>query len=196
MIKLGLTGSIAMGKTFTTQMFKNLGVPTFDADKEVHELFNSSNNLKKIIDKNFEGVVKDNIINRKLLGNIVFSDRKKKEKLEKIVHPFVQNERKKFTNYALRNRFSVILFDIPLLFETKSERYYDYTIVVSAPKFIQEKRVLKRPNMNIEKFNNISKHQMSDYKKRSKADFVILSGLGVAPAFKKVKLILNYLRNL
>ena len=195
LIKLGLTGSIGMGKTHTTQMFKNQVVPIFEADNKVHELFKKNNTLINLIDKNFQGAVIDNMVDRKVLGNLVFSDKSKKEKLESIVHPFVRIERKKFTNYAIRNRFSVILYDIPLLFETKSEKYYDYIIVVSAPKFIQEKRVLKRSDMTKEKYIKISEHQMSDHKKRIKADFVVFSGLGVAPAFNKVKLILRSLRN-
>ena len=145
LIKLGLTGSIGMGKTRTTLMFKSLGIPTFDSDKKVHDLFTNNNNLKSVIAKNFDGVVSNNIINRNLLGEIVFQNKKKRNELENIVHPLVRLERKKFTLNAIRNRFPIVLYDIPLLFETNSLKLYDYTVVVTAPKFLQDKRVLKRP---------------------------------------------------
>ena len=194
-IKLGLTGSIGMGKTRTTLMFKNLGIPVFDADKKVHELFDKNKKFIKLIEKNFDGVVKNNYVNRKILGNIVFQNKKKKEILENLVHPFVRIERNKFTKSAIRNKFPIVLYDIPLLFETKSEKHYDHIIVVSASKFIQTKRVLNRAGMTNDIFKNINMSQISDYKKRSKADFIIYSGLGVAHAFKNVKLIIGKIRN-
>tara|TARA_Y100001970_G_C14009482_1_gene737629 strand:+ start:214 stop:807 length:594 start_codon:yes stop_codon:yes gene_type:complete len=194
-IKLGLTGSIGMGKTRTTLMFKYLGVPVFEADRKVHELFNKNIKLIKLIEKNFDGVVKNNNINRKTLGNIVFQNKKKKEILENLVHPYVRFERKKFTMNAIKNQFPIVLYDIPLLFETKSEKYYDYVIVVSASKFIQKKRVLNRAGMTKEIFKNINMSQMSDYKKRNRADFIIYSGLGVSHAFRNVKLIISKIRN-
>ena len=83
-IKLGLTGSIGMGKTRTTLMFKNLGIPVFDADKKVHELFDKNIKLIKLIEKNFDGVVKNNYVNRKILGNIVFQNKKKKTETERL----------------------------------------------------------------------------------------------------------------
>ena len=196
LIKLGLTGSIGMGKTRTTLMFKYLGIPTFDADKNVHELFSNNNYLKSIIAKNFYGVVKNNIINRNLLGEIVFQNKKKKEQLENIIHPLVRLERNKFTLNAIRNRFPIVLYDIPLLFETNSIKNYDYTIVVTAPKFIQDKRVLNRPGMTMEKYEKIILSQIPDYRKKNKADFIIHSGLGIAYAFNKVKLIVHKLRNI
>ncbi|MAR79371.1 MAG: dephospho-CoA kinase [Rhodospirillaceae bacterium] len=196
LIKLGLTGSIGMGKTRTTLMFKSLGIPTFDSDKKVHDLFTNNNNLKSVIAKNFDGVVSNNIINRNLLGEIVFQNKKKRNELENIVHPLVRLERKKFTLNAIRNRFPIVLYDIPLLFETNSLKLYDYIIVVTAPKFIQDKRVLKRPGMTKEKYENINLSQMPDFKKKKKADFIVHSGLGIAYAFNKVKFIVNQLRNI
>tara|TARA_Y100000996_G_C22453741_1_gene614961 strand:+ start:288 stop:887 length:600 start_codon:yes stop_codon:yes gene_type:complete len=196
LIKLGLTGSIGMGKTRTTLMFKSLGIPTFDSDKKVHDLFTNNNNLKSVIAKNFDGVVSNNIINRNLLGEIVFQNKKKRNELENIVHPLVRLERKKFTLNAIRNRFPIVLYDIPLLFETNSLKLYDYTVVVTAPKFLQDKRVLKRPGMTKEKYENINSSQMPDFKKKNKADFIVHSGLGIAYAFNKVKFIVNKLRNI
>ncbi len=193
-IKLGLTGSIGMGKTRTTLMFKYLGIPVFDADEKVHELFTKNTILIQQIEENFQGVVTNQKVNRKILGNIVFNNKKKKETLENLVHPFVRIERKKFTNNAIRNRFPIVLYDIPLLFETKSEKFYDYILVVSAPKFLQENRVLKRSGITKDIFNNINSTQISDYKKRIKADYIIYSGLGVSHAFSNVKLIINKIR--
>ena len=193
-IKLGLTGSIGMGKTRTTQMFKHQNIPVFDADKTVHKLFNNNKSMINLVDINFEGIVKNKVVNRQKLSNLVFKDYKSKEKLENIVHPFVRRERKRFISFAQKNRFRIVLFDIPLLYETKSEKMYDYTIVVSAPKFIQRQRVLRRNNMTNEKFENICKNQIPDYKKKLKANYVIFSGLSISNSYKQVKVIINSLR--
>ena len=107
------------------------------------------------------------------------------QKLEKLVNSELSSK-------ILRSKIE----NNELLFETNSLKLYDYTVVVTAPKFLQDKRVLKRPGMTKEKYENINSSQMPDFKKKNKADFIVHSGLGIAYAFNKVKFIVNKLRNI
>ena len=182
MLIIGLTGSIAMGKSATSKTFNSYGVPVFNADKCVHKLLGPNGKLVSIIGKRFVGtlVKTTNIkyIDRVKLGSIIFNDEKKKIELESIVHPQVGIERKKWKEWAQRQRFKAICYDVPLLFETQGEKFCDVIVVVSAPFFIQKQRALSRTNMTEEKFNNILKTQMSDIEKRKRADFIVNSGIG------------------
>ena len=182
MVIIGLTGSIAMGKSATSKMFKSFGIPVFNADECVHKLMGKNGKLVSIIGHKFKGtLVKNNnieYINRVKLGSLVFKDRKKRKELESIIHPQVSIERKKWKEQAQRQRSKAICYDIPLLFETKGEKLCNFVVVVSAPYFVQKHRVLNRPNMTEKKFNNILKNQISDKEKRKRADFIVNSGIG------------------
>ena len=182
MIIIGLTGSIAMGKSVTAKIFSSLGVPVFDADHCVHELIGLNGKLVPVIAKEFpetlEKIKSSKYINRIKLGNIVFKNNYMKLKLENIIHPQVGKERKKWTERAVRQRHKIICYDIPLLFETKGEKACDEIVVVSAPALIQKQRALKRKNMDLKKFNNILRTQMPDADKRKRSDFIVNSGNG------------------
>ena len=125
MIIIGLTGSIAMGKSATAKIFSSIGVPVFDADYCVHELMGFNGKLVPVIAKEFpetqEKIKNNKYINRVKLGNIVFKNNIMKLKLENIIHPQVGKERKKWTEWATRQRYRIICYDIPLLYETKGE---------------------------------------------------------------------------
>jgi dephospho-CoA kinase len=182
MIIIGLTGSIAMGKSATAKIFSSIGVPVFDADYCVHELMGLNGKLVQVIAKEFpetqEKIKNNRYINRVKLGNIVFKNNIMKRKLENIIHPQVGKERKKWTEWATRQRYRIICYDIPLLYETKGEKSCDEVVVVSAPLLIQKQRALKRKNMDLKKFNNILKTQMPDADKRKRSDFIVNSGNG------------------
>jgi dephospho-CoA kinase len=197
MIILGLTGSIAMGKSATAMMFTSYGVPVFDADGCVHTLIGPSGKLVPLIAKEFPDALEktNNIefINRDRLGNIVFKNKKMKLKLENIIHPQIGKERKKWTEWASRQRHKIICYDIPLLFETKGENACDKVIVVSAPWLIQKQRALKRKNMDLQKFNNILKTQITDEDKRKRADFIVYTGNGYRFARNQVGKIIRKL---
>jgi len=188
---LGLTGSIGMGKTTTSLLFKFQGIPVFDSDKTVHKLISSDLKTINEINKIFPLSVTDGKIDRKKLGNEVFNNEDKLKKLENILHPLVRNKRDKFIKKSIRNRFPIVLLDIPLLFETNTNKICDYTIVVTAPFFIQKSRVLKREGMTNDKFYKILDKQLADSIKRKKADFIIFSNMGRHLALKKVKLIIK-----
>ena len=197
MITLGLTGSIAMGKSATANIFSSYGVPVFDADHCVHQLIGFNGRLVPLIAKEFPSTlvkIKNyRFIDRAKLGNIVFNSKKMKSNLENIIHPQIGKERKKWTELAIRRRNKIICYDVPLLFETKGEKAVDKVIVVSAPYFIQRQRALKRKNMDLKKLNNILKAQMPDKDKRQRADFVINTGNGLRFSRNQVKNIIKKL---
>jgi len=182
MVVIGLTGSIAMGKSATSKIFKSYGVPVFNADDCVHQLIGPNGKLVSLIGHRFTGTLEKNknieYINRVKLGNIVFKDKEKKEELESIIHPQVSIERKKWKEQAQRQRSKAICYDVPLLYETKGEKLCNFVVVVSAPLFLQRYRALNRFDMTEKKFNNILKNQISDKEKRKRADFIINSGIG------------------
>ena len=198
MVVIGLTGSIAMGKSATSKIFKSYGVPVFNADDCVHQLIGPNGKLVSLIGQRFIGTLEKNknlqYINRVKLGNIVFKDKKKKKELESIIHPQVSIERKKWKEQAQRQRSKAICYDVPLLYETKGEKLCNFVVVVSAPLFVQKHRALNRPDMTEKKFNDILKNQISDKEKRKRADFIVNSGLGYRFARNQVHNIL--LRNI
>ncbi|AQX20565.1 dephospho-CoA kinase [Bartonella sp. WD16.2] len=172
---IGLTGSIAMGKSTTARFFKQAGVPVFSADEVVHQLYCNEPVLSLII-RTFPGVVENGQVNRLKLSKVLINNHEKLKALEKIIHPLVWKKEKEFVNRARQQGKKLIVLDIPLLFETNSENRVDSVIVVSAPSVIQKKRVMNRPNMSEEKFAAINAKQISDEKKKERADFVIDTG--------------------
>lgn len=170
---LGLTGSIGMGKSAVAAMFRDLGVPVFDADAAVHELQGPGGALLPMIEAAFPGTTGPAGVDRPKLGAMVFGDAEKLKRLEAIVHPAVGAVRKDF--FEENAAAPLIVLDIPLLFE-KGAAKVDGVVVVSAPAKVQRERVLARPGMTIEKFEQILKLQVPDAEKRARADFIIDTG--------------------
>ena len=171
MITLALTGSIGMGKSTVAAMFAEAGVPTFDADAVVRRLQGPGGRLVPLIERRFPGTTRDGAVDRDALSTAVLADRDELAALETIVHPAVHHER---TRFIMENgQAPALLFDIPLLFETGGDTAFDKVIVVSAKPELQRRRVLARPGMSEEKFEQILGRQMPDAEKRSKADFIV-----------------------
>ena len=146
MIKIGLTGSIGMGKSETAKIFSDLGVPVYDADASVHKLYEAGNKGALAIKNLYpEAISKDGSVDRKVLGGIVVGNKNKIKKLEEIIHPLLQEDRAIFFEKNINEK--VVILDIPLLYETNGEKHVDYVIVVSTSEKIQRERVLKRPDM-------------------------------------------------
>jgi dephospho-CoA kinase len=176
---LGLTGSIGMGKSETTKMFRRLGVPVFDADATVHRLMAPGGAAVARVEAAFPGVTGGNGgIDRVALGGRVLGNPAELRKLESILHPMVGSMQRQFLGDATRRRLPLVVLDIPLLFEGHGEARCDATAVVSAPFFLQRQRVLARPNMSEEKFRNIWRQQVPDVVKRQRADFILPTGSG------------------
>lgn len=171
---LGLTGSIGMGKSTVAAMFGDLGAPVFDADAEVRRMQGPGGALLPAIEAAFPGTTGPAGVDREALGAAVFDDPAALARLEGIVHPAVQAAREAF---LIEHRSApLVVFDIPLLFETGADAEVDATLVVSAPPEMQRARVLARPGMTPERFASILALQMPDAEKRARADHVIDTG--------------------
>lgn len=193
MIKLGLTGSIGMGKSTTAQLFAEKGVPVYDADATVHQLYQSE--AVPLIAEAFPEAVIDGQIDRKILSASVLGKPDELKKLEKIVHPLVHAKEQQFLRYAEAKSAKLVVLDIPLLFETGGTGRVDKILVVSAPYDVQRQRVLERENMTEEKFQSILARQMPDAEKRTKADFIVDTGRDKDFARQQVSDILEKLLN-
>jgi dephospho-CoA kinase len=174
MIKIALTGSIAMGKSSVARMFEAQGIPLFDADAEVRRLQAPGGALVREIGIRFPGTVSDGKLDREKLAALVLDEPEQLRLLESIVHPAVLEARRNFID--LHRDSPALIFEIPLLFETHSEDEFNKVVVVSAPADVQRGRVLERPGMTEEKFAAILARQMPDEEKRRRADFVIDTG--------------------
>ncbi|KQS03214.1 dephospho-CoA kinase [Sphingomonas sp. Leaf357] len=171
MIILGLTGSIGMGKSTVAQMFADRGVPVFDADAAVHRLQGKGGRLVAEIEALFPGTTGPDGVDRAALGARVLNDTPALQRLEALVHPAVGEERAAFL--AAHADAPLVVFDIPLLFETGGESRVDKVAVVSATPEIQRARVLARPGMSAARFESILARQTPDAEKRARADVVI-----------------------
>lgn len=191
---LGLTGSIAMGKSTAAAMLRRFKIPVHDADACVHLLFARGGRAVGPIGDAFPGVVDGGAVNRVELGARVFNDTPALRKLESIVHPLVRDERDRFIARHRRRRAPFVVLDVPLLFETKGQSICDEVIVVSAPAFLQRRRALARPGMTEEKFTSILARQMPDFQKRRRADVVISTGLGFADTHRRLTRYIKGLR--
>ena len=173
-IKLGLTGSIGMGKSTVAKMFADEGVPVFDADAAVHRLQGPEGALVVEIEAQFPGTTSERGVNRGALAERVLGEPEALSRLEALVHPAVAREREAFL-LAYPDAPLVVL-DIPLLFEAGGWKDVDRIAVVSAPEEVQRARVLARPGMSEEKLERIVARQMPDEEKRARADFVVPTG--------------------
>jgi dephospho-CoA kinase len=167
---LGLTGSIGMGKTTTSKMFRDAGIAVWDADAAVHKLYSAGGAAVAAIAAHFPAAVHDDAVSRTALKGLIAENPDTLGEIEKIVHPLVASDRAQF---LADNPGQIVLFDMPLLFETQAESWLDMVIVVSCPPEIQRARVLAREGMTPEQFELILSKQMPDATKRAKADLVI-----------------------
>lgn len=194
MIVLGLTGSIAMGKSTAHRMLAELGVPVHDADATVHRLFARGGAAVAPLEDAFPGVVADGAVDRVRLSARVMTDAAAFHRLESIVHPLVRQAEQAFLRRQRLARVPLVALDVPLLFETGGERRCDVVAVVSAPSFLQRLRVMRRPGMTADKFHGILARQMPDGEKRRRADFVVPTGLGRALTRRRLVGIVRDLR--
>lgn len=186
---IGLTGAMGMGKSTTARLFAEQGIPVFDADRAVHDLYATSGPLHDAVEALFPGSVTASGVDRARLAAQMTPQ--KLEKLESLIHPAVRRMREDFT---MQNAdASILLFDIPLLLETGTQ--VDAVVVATAPAHIQRERVLARPGMTPEKFNVLSARQMSDAQKRAQAHYLVMTDKGLDHAREQVKMILADIRN-
>jgi len=174
MLVVGLTGGIGMGKSSASAHFRTRGVPVFDADAYVHQLYQGA--AAPAIEAAFPGTVQDGQVDRARLARQIAGEPQRLRQLEGIVHPLVVQAEIDFLCAEERNGTKLAVLDIPLLFETGAERRVDVTVTLSTPDEVQRDRVLARPGMTIEKFEVLLGRQLTDAERRAKADFVVESG--------------------
>ena len=191
-LRVGLTGSIGMGKSTTAQMFRDEGIAVLDSDQIVHDLYRGA--AVAPIAAAFPDVVVDGVVNRSALGAHVLSDPAAMKKLEAIVHPLVWAARDAFIQQRQAQGDWIVVYDVPLLFETGADKSVDAIVVVTAPPELQKQRVLMRPGMTQEKFEAIVAKQTPDTEKRARADFIVETGEGLDAARAQVRHILKTLR--
>jgi len=216
--KLGLTGSIGSGKSTVAKMFKEqLQVPVFDSDAAVHELYEEGEAVTKIRAIFGDDVVDSETkssIDRKRLGEKVVGVPEEMAKLEAIVHPLVEEKRRRFVEECVRSRrrkeeeetsaedaadeTDVLVFDVPLLFEKQLENTVDGILVVSCSSETQRERVMNRTvgaRMSLEKFEKIREMQMPDEEKRKRATWVVDTEKSLEETERDIERIVDEIRS-
>ena len=194
MIVLGLTGSIGMGKSTTARMFADRGIPVWDADASVHELYGPGGAAGRALSAIAGGaVLPDGSVDRARLKEAILEDPTLLNRVETLVHPLVAQDRNAFLQHHRSAGATLVLCDIPLLFETKADQWVDKIVVVTAPADVQRQRVLDRPGMTEQAFEAILAKQLPDAEKRDRADYVIDTSRGMDHARQKVAKIVDQL---
>lgn len=189
--RLGLTGSIGMGKSTTAAMFVDLGIPVWDADAAVHRLYAPGGAAVAPLSRLHPPALAAGGIDRMALKAWIATDPTALGQIETIVHPLVAADRKEFIRSA---RAGIVVLDIPLLFETGAEATLDATLLVTAPPELQRARVLARPGMTEQQFGLILSRQMPDPEKRRRATHIIET-LSIPSVRAGVEALVNYIRS-
>lgn len=192
---VGLTGSIGMGKSTVSGFLTAQGVPVLCADDVVHRLYASSGAAVGPVGAAFPAAVVDGAIDRAQLSKCVVGNEAAMKQLEGIVHPLVEAERLRFIQQHAAAGAPIVVFDIPLLYETQAEQQLDVVLVVSAPAEVQQQRVLARPGMTPEKLAAILARQVPDEEKRRRADYVIDTGCSLEETEQQVAHTLQSLKD-
>jgi dephospho-CoA kinase len=188
MLILGLTGSIGMGKSTTAKLFAEAGVPVYDADAEVHKIYEGE--AAPAIEAAFPGTTVDGKVDRARLSAQVVHNPAAMKQLEQIVHPMLGASRQKFFGDAEAAGAPVVVVDVPLLFETGGEKRVDAVVVVTTTPEIQRERVLARGIMDEARFDAILARQLPDAEKRKRGDFVVDTSHGLDPVRERIRDIL------
>jgi dephospho-CoA kinase len=192
MLVIGLTGGIGMGKSAAAKHFASRGVPVFNADACVHQLYDGE--AVKAIEAAFPGVTRNGRVDRRLLAEKVAGSPRRLRQLERIVHPMVVEAEIEFLREQERKGSRLAVLEIPLLFETGAEARVDVTVVISAPQAVQRERVLARPGMTVDKLEHLLARQLPDADKRARADYVVDSGGSLAATHAKLDRIIDSLK--
>jgi dephospho-CoA kinase len=191
---IGLTGSIGMGKSTTAAMFREAGIPVYDADAAVHAAYDVGGIAVGPVGEAFPGTVKDGRVDREALRQAVLGKPEAMAKLNSIVHPLIGRDRAAVFEAAKASGADMIIMDVPLIFETGGEKNMDAVIVVSAPADMQRERVLAREGMSPERLDAILTQQVPDAEKRARAHYVIDTGQGLEHARAQVRAVIAKLR--
>jgi dephospho-CoA kinase len=177
MLVIGLTGGIGMGKTTAAEHFAARGIPVFNADSCVHQLYEGE--AVEPVEAAFPGVTREGRIDRALLSERIAGSPERLLLLESIVHPLVVQAERAFLRAQEEKGARFAVLEIPLLFESGADARVDVTVAVSAADKVQRARVLARPGMTVDKLEHLLARQLSDAERRARADFVVDSGTSV-----------------
>jgi len=192
MMKIGLTGSIASGKSYVLNLFSDLyNVPIFSSDECVKELYKSNDQLKDFVKKHI--LEKNEVFNKTNISENVFNNKEKLLKLETFIHPLVKLARDSFIEQEKKNNSKIVIVEVPLLFEKNLENDFDFIILVKTSSDLQEKRVLERPNMTAELFSKIKKKQLPNIRKEERSHFVI-DNINREDTIKKIDTIMKNIK--
>ena len=185
MIIIGITGSIGMGKSTIANMLKQFKIPVFDSDKEVRDILENNDAVKKQINDLWPDVIltetKEKQIDKNLLSRKIFGNIKYRKTLESIIHPKVKERRNIFIKSVERS--SIVALDVPLLYETGTDKVCDDIFLVYTNEETQKKRVLARSSMTQKKLDLIKKAQWNDQKKRDKNPYLVTTSYGKFVSF-------------
>lgn len=188
---IGLTGSIGMGKSTAAAMLRRLHVPVFSADRFAHGLLEAGGAAVAAVEEAFPDALEGGVISRARLARAVFGNADALARLEGILHPLVRAGEIAFIARQNLRRRSVAALEIPLLFETGAEKLCDAVIVLSAPDFVQEARVMARPGMSRERLVAVRARQMPEAEKCARADVIVPTGLGLRRTFLALKAVVR-----
>lgn len=177
MFKLGLTGSIATGKSTALQAFADLGIPTFSSDDAVHDLYKAE--AVGPVEAVFPGVTTEGAIDRQKLSAVLVAQPERLKSLEAIVHPLVRARIRRFLEESAAAGAKLAVVDIPLLFERGVDWGLDAVLVTVVDEAEQRRRALARPGMTVEKLEAILARQMPQAEKRARADYVLDTGASI-----------------
>lgn len=193
MLIIGLTGSIAMGKSTVAKMLLDNGIPMISADQIVHDLYEDE--AVPILEKAFPGSTENNQVNREKLLSLLLKEEDGFKKLETLIHPLVRQKEWEFIKENKEKSSDLVAIEIPLLFETGAEKLMDVVLLASAPAEVQKQRVMARPGMTTEKFKTLLAKQMPDAEKRKKADFIVDTSCSLSETEDQLKEIIVSLKN-
>jgi dephospho-CoA kinase len=193
MIIIGLTGSIAMGKSEVAKILARENVPVFDADQTVHDLYESAEGAALLSGLAPQATAHYRV-DRVELSKLVMKDQSLLKQVETLVHAVVARERAAFLGEARAKGQDVVVLDVPLLFEKNLQRDVDVTVVVSAPEHLRRQRALARADMKEAKLDMIIARQMSDLEKRKRADYVIENDGSIDDLRERTRAVLKKIR--
>ncbi len=184
---LGVTGGMGMGKTMVCSLLLKEGFPVFNADQIVHQLQAPKGKALPLLAEAFPGSVRHNILDRHYLRGLIAQNSNNLKKIENIILPLVDQERKQFIHHSQKSGKRWCILDIPLLFEKKINLSCTKILVVNAPKAIQKKRIIQRGRIPWEQAEILISHQIQNKLKCHWADIIIQTGLNKAYTFLQVK---------
>jgi dephospho-CoA kinase len=193
MLVIGLTGGIGMGKSAAAERFASHGIPVFNADLCVHQLYEGE--AVAAIEAAFPGVASGGKVDRKLLSEKIAGSPERLRRLEAIVHPLVVAAEIDFLIAQEDKGERLAVLEIPLLFETGAEKRVDVTVVLSAPAELQRERVLARPGMSVDKLEHLLARQLPDAERRARADYVVDSGESLEDMHRALDKLVESLQN-